>query len=819
MNISYNWLKDYINTDLKPGEIAPVLTDIGLEVEAVETYEQVKGGMKGLVIGKVLTCEKHPNADKLSVTTVDIGKGEPLHIVCGAPNVEAGQKVVVAPVGATLYKGDESLTLQKIKIRGEVSEGMICAEDEIGIGNRHEGIIVLEDDVPVGIPAGEYYHIEQDTVFVIGLTPNRIDSCSHYGTARDLAAFLSQNSAIQLTKPDVSAFRKDADDYPVEVIIENVNGCRRYAGISVTGVTIAASPDWLQNKLLAIGQIPISNIVDITNFVLHELGQPLHAFDADRLAGQKIIVKNMPDGTRFTTLDGQEHALSSDDLMICDGERPVALAGLFGGLESGITDTTKNVFIESACFDPVTVRRTSKRLGISTDASFIFERGVDPTITILALKRAAMLMKELAGGKIASDIIDIYPSPIEPCTVELSYPNIDRLIGKKIEHNVIRGILEKLEFKILREDEQDLSVLVPAYRIDVTREADVIEEILRIYGYNNVEISRELHGSVSYTSKPDREKLANAVSDYLTGNGFNEIICNSLTRAAYYDNLDSYQAKRLVRILNPLSNDLNVLRQTLLFGGLESIVHNTNRKNPDLMLYEFGTCYFYDKTDIPGDPLDNYSEHLHLALFLTGRKYEMSWLAGDENYSFFDLKAYVENIFRKLGFRIDDFQASGLEKRKDIFSDGIAFRHHDKLLAELGVVSRQLLKKFDLKADVFYANLYWDRIIEMLKDIKVQFSELPKFPEVKRDLSMILDKSVTYDQIKKLAYQTGGKILKHVHLFDVYEGKGIESGKKSYAVNFVLQDLTKTLVDSEIDEVMNRLMSAYEKNLNAKIRK
>jgi len=696
---------------------------------------------------------------------------------------------------------------------------MICAEDEIGIGTDHEGIIVLEDDPPVGTPAGEYYKIEQDTIFVIGLTPNRIDSSSHFGTARDIAAFLSQKLKVQLTKPDISGFRIDSNHYPVEVIIENPVSCRRYAGISVTGVKIAPSPDWLQKKLLAIGLSPISNVVDITNFVLHELGQPLHAFDTDRLAGKKIIVKNMPEGTRFTTLDGEEHQLSSEDLMICDGARPVALAGIFGGLESGITDTTENVFIESAYFNPVTVRRTSKRLGISTDSSFRFERGADPTITILALKRAAMLMKELAGGKIASDIVDVYPSPIEPCRVELCYSNIDRLIGKKIEHNHIIKILKSLEFEILHENEHGLKVLVPSYRVDVTREADVIEEILRIYGYNNVEISEILHGSISYTSKPDRERITNLVSDYLTDNGFHEIMCNSLTKAGYYDNLATYRSERLVRILNPLSNDLNVLRQTLLFGGLETIVHNANRKNPDLILYEFGTCYFYDKTEDRDEPLDNYSEYQHLALFMTGKKYEANWLTKEDSFSFFDLKAYVENIFLKLGFQIDDFQTSDLQGGKDIFSEGLAFIHQNDTIAEMGMVTRQLLKMFDLKTDVCYANLYWDKIIGKLRDYKIQFTELPKYPEVKRDLSMILDKSVTFEQIRKLAYQTESGLLKHVHLFDVYEGKGIEGDRKSYAVTFVLQDLTKTLVDSEIDAVMGRLMSAYEKKLDAKIRK
>lgn len=819
MNISYSWLKEYLKIDIDPSEVSQILTNIGLEVESVEKFEAVKGSMEGLVTGEVLTCKKHPNADKLSVTTVDIGKTDPLYIVCGAPNVAAGQKVVVAPAGTTLYKGNESLTLQNVKIRGELSEGMICAEDEIGIGTSHDGIIVLDDNAPVGKPVKEYYNTESDTIFVIGLTPNRIDSGSHYGTARDLAAFLNQNSEVKLSKPDVSDFKTDSNDYSVNVIIENPGSCNRYSGVTVTGVTIAPSPEWLQKRLLSIGLNPINNVVDVTNFVLHELGQPLHAFDADKIAGRKIVVKNMPSGTRFTTLDGQEHELSEEDLMICDGDKPVAMAGIFGGLDTGITESTINVFLESAYFNPVSVRRTSKRHGINTDSSFRFERGADPTITTVALKRAALMIKEIAGGKIASGIVDVYPVPINACKVEVCYKNIDRLIGKKIDHEHIKKILLSLEFEVVEEDQSSLQLLVPPYRVDVTREADVVEEILRIYGYNNIEISNSLNGSISYAEKPDREKLVNLISDYLTSNGFYEIMCNSLTKADYYANLKTYIPGRLVKILNPLSNDLSAMRQTLLFGGLETIVHNTNRRNPDLMLYEFGNCYFYDPSVKEKDPLSNYSEYQHLALFLTGKKHEPNWLVKDELSSFYTLKACVENIFLRLGFPVDEIVINTPEKRDDIFTEGLSFSYKGDLVAEFGTVSKPLLKVFDIKAEVLYADLYWDIITDKLKEHKVRYSGLPKYPEVKRDLSMLLDKTVTYDQIKKLAFKTEKRLLRHVALFDVYEGDRIAKGKKSYAISFVLQDFEKTLIDSEIDEVMEKLMKAYEKELKAQIRK
>ena len=818
MNISYNWLKDYIDIDLDVEKLSTILTDIGLEVEAVETYESVKGGMEGLVTGRVLTCEKHPNADKLSVTTVDTGADEPLHIVCGAPNVASGQNVIVAPVGTTLYKGDESLPVKKKEIRGELSEGMICAEDEIGLGTSHEGIIVLDDNVPVGIPAKEYYQVKSDTVFTIGLTPNRIDAGSHYGVARDLAAYFGQSQKVTLKKPDVSSFKVDSKDYPVEVTILNSKSCPRYAGVTITGVKTGPSPDWLKNRLRSIGMNPINNVVDITNFVLHELGQPLHAFDADLIAGKKIIVRNVPAGTKFTTLDGQEHELNDEDLMICDAEIPVGIGGIFGGLNSGITDNTKNIFLESAYFDPVSVRKTARRLGINTDASFRFERGVDPDNTLFALKRAAQLIKELAGGKIASDIVDVYPEPIEHFKVDVTYKNIERLIGKQIGHDKIRNILESLEIKTLSENNEGMTLSVPPYRVDVTREADIIEEILRIYGYNNVEITDKLHSSISYTEKPDRERLVNLVSDHLTAQGFNEIMCNSLTKSAYYEQLTSLDNKNLVRLYNPLSNDLNVMRQTLLFGGLETIVHNINRKNHNLKLYEFGNCYFLNHQAKSEDLLDKYTETSHFSLFLTGNKYEPNWTASKQPVSFFTLKAFVENVLRRLGVKVENLKNSDLSSKSDIFNEGLAYHLGNNLVAEFGSISISILKSFDLETDVYFADLYWNNILTVIKSNKIQFSELPKYQEVKRDLSMVLDKSVTFAQIRDLAFRTEKRLLKKINLFDVYEGDRIEKNKKSYAVSFILQDETKTLVDSEIDNVMNRLMKTYEKELNAQIR-
>ena len=817
MKISYNWLKDYIDIDLTPDDIARILTDIGLEVEGIEKYEQIKGGMRGLVIGKVLTCEKHPNADKLSVATVDAGTEEPLHIVCGAPNVAAGQKVVVATVGTELYVNERSFTIKKAKIRGELSEGMICAEDEIGLGSGHEGIIVLDDDVKVGIPAAEYFQIVTDTVFEIGLTPNRIDSASHFGTARDLAAFLKQTRDIRIDMPNTGNFHIENNSYPVDVIIENPEACNRYAGVTVKGVTIKPSPQWLQNRLRSIGLNPINNVVDITNFVLHELGQPLHAFDADRLKGSKIIVKNLPQGTKFVTLDETERELSADDLMICDGEGPVAIAGVFGGLHSGVTSETKNVFIESAYFNPVSVRRTARLHGLSTDASFRFERGVDPEMILVALKRAALLMKETACGEIASEIVDVYPVPVNPATVKVSFANITRLIGKDIGTDRIRKILLALEMKIVEENEAGLTLNIPAYRVDVNREADVIEDILRIYGYNNVEISEKLNSHISYVTKPDREKLVNIVSDYLTNNGFNEIMSNSLTNTGYYDEMQSFRKENTVKILNPISVDLDGMRQTLLFGGLEAIAYNTNRKNADLKLYELGNCYFYQDKNKISDPLDKYDEEMHMALFLTGLRQEPNWANPEKESTFFLLKAFTENILKRLGIEINGIEKRTTEK-SDIFEDGIAYNSGKHLLAEIGIVKKRICSQFDIDAEVYYADLDWENIILHTKDHRISYQSLPKFPEVKRDLSLLLDRQITYDRIEKLAFDTERKLLKRINLFDVYFGEKIANDKKSYAVSFILQDENKTLTDREIDKTMDKLARVFTEQLKAVIR-
>jgi phenylalanyl-tRNA synthetase beta chain len=818
MNISYSWLKQYIDINLSPAEVAKVLTSIGLEVEGVESVEKIKGGLEGFVIGEVKTCQKHPDADKLSVATVDTGQENLLNIVCGAPNVAAGQRVVVATIGTTVYKGDESFTIKKAKIRGVESEGMICAEDETGMGSSHDGIMVLPDSAVVGTPARTYFKAEPETLFVIGLTPNRIDSASHLGVARDLAAYLKKDRDIALIKPSVEAFKMDNGSYPVDVIIENPKACRRYAGVSVSGVKIAPSPEWLQNRLNSIGMHPVNNVVDITNFVLHELGQPLHAFDADHLKGRKIIVRNMPEGTPFVTLDGIERKLAASDLMICDGERPVAIGGVFGGLHSGVSESTENIFIESAYFDPVSVRITAKRHNINTDASFRFERGVDPEMTLVALKRCALLIKEIAGGKISSPIIDVYPSPIYPVRVSASFANIDRLIGKKISHALLHSILVSLDFKILSENEEGFDLEVPSYRVDVTREADVIEEILRIYGYNNVEVSGTLHASLSYTPRPDKDKLVDLVSEFLVGNGFSEIMCNSLTSMAYYESLSTYPVSDLVRIKNPLSNELNAMRQTLLFGGLETIQYNANRQHPDLRLFEFGNCYFYHGDRGTRNPLEKYQEEYILSLFITGKRTEPNWATREESGSFYLLKAYLENLFIKLGLDINTFQVAPMSAKSDVFTAGLSYDRNNQPIAEIALVKQSLLKNFDLRNDVFYAGVNWENLMKARGDHKVRHKELPKFPEVRRDLSLLLDKSVTFDQIREIAAKTERKLLTRINLFDIYEGERIEKNKKSYAVSFILQDAEATLTDERIDRIMKRLMEAYQKELSAEIR-
>ena len=709
MKISYNWLKDYIDTDLSVEEVSKILTNTGLEVEGVEHFESVKGGLEGLVIGKVTSCKKHPNADKLSVTKVDIGTGEELAIVCGAPNVAEGQKVVVATVGTTLYSGDEEFTIKKAKMRGEPSEGMICAEDEIGLGTSHDGIMVLEDSAQIGTPAKDYFKIETDTVFEIGLTPNRIDGASHIGTARDLAAFLSQTKKIALKKPSVDAFKVDNHNLHIEIEVEDKNACPRYTGITVSNLKIGPSPEWLQNRIKAIGLNPISNLVDISNFVLHETGQPLHFFDADKIEGNKVIIKTLPEGTPFITLDEEERKLSAEDLMICNENNGMCIAGVFGGIKSGISENTKNVFIESAHFNPVYVRKTAKRHDLHTDASFRYERGSDPNITVYALKRAALLIKEIAGGEISSEIVDIYPDPVQDYKVELTFKNLKRLIGKEIEKKKVKSILESLDIKIVSEDEEKLSLEVPTYRVDVQREADVIEEVLRIYGYNNVEISEHVNSSLSYSQKPDKEKIQNTISDILSANGFNEIMCNSLTKSDYYNNLESYKPENLVNIFNPLSNDLNVMRQTLLFGGLESIMYNRNRRNPDLKLYEFGNCYYLNKTDNE-NPLKKYNEEKHLALFISGNKSEENWIVKEEPTSFFLLKSYVENILERLG--IDLNQVNSEEYTSDLISEGLTYSYNSKSVVYFGTLNKKLLKSFDIDTPVYYAEFNWDNVIK-----------------------------------------------------------------------------------------------------------
>ncbi|MBN2481344.1 MAG: phenylalanine--tRNA ligase subunit beta [Bacteroidales bacterium] len=819
MNISYNWLKQYINLKLVPSDLAKVLTDIGLEVESMESSGKYDH-LKGLLIGEVRTCEKHPDADKLFITSVDIGQEKLLNIVCGAPNVATGQHVVVAPAGTTLYKGDESMQIKKVKIRGAVSEGMICAEDEIGMGNSHEGILILPGDAPVGIPAETYFNPEPDTLFTIGLTPNRIDSASHFGVARDLASFLRNDKDVRVTRPDVTSFREGDGSYHVKVIIENDQACRRYAGVCITGVNIAPSPLWLQKRLKSIGLNPINNVVDITNFVLYELGQPLHAFDADTLKGRMIVVKNFPSGTKFITLDGIERILSDQDLMICDAEEPVAIAGVFGGLHSGVTEATTNVFIESAYFDPVCVRRTSKLHGINTDASFRFERGVDPGITVYALKRCALLIEEIAGGSIASAIVDEYPNPIRPREVSFSYDSAYRLIGEQIEPDTIKSVLASLEFEITKEDDHGLTLLVPPYRVDVEREADVVEEILRIYGYNKISIPETLKASLSYSKKPDQETLIDTLSNYLCSNGFFEIMCNSLTKSAYYEHLTTFKSENLARLINPLSNDLNVMRQTLIFGGLETILYNTNRQRPDLKLFEFGKCYSMkkQKPEQNKDPLGKYHEEFYFSLFLTGKVSASGWFSRESPVNFFLLKAYLENIMVLLGIDPETASIVSVQDKKDLYEQGIRYQAENLDIAELALINPEILKTFDIRSEVCYAEIIWRNVLEINKKHQVSHKELPKYPEVRRDLSLLLDRSVNYERIKELAFKTESRLLKKIHLFDVYEGDKIEKGKKSYAVTFILQDPEKTLTDEKIDRVMKKLMDTYVNQLGAVIR-
>ncbi len=815
MKISYNWLKTYIDTELHPDEIAKILINTGLEVENVEKFETVKGGLEGLVIGRVTSCKKHPNADKLTCTTVDIGAGVELPIVCGAPNVAEGQKVVVATEGTKLYFGDKEVVISKTKMRGEVSEGMICAEDEVGLGTSHAGIMVLDEKAIIGTPAKEYFNVESDTVFEIGITPNRIDGASHIGTARDVIAFLSQSQKINLLKPSVDQFKVDTNNLIIDIEIENPEACPRYTGITISNVKVNSSPQWLQNRLKAIGLKPINNLVDISNFVLHETGQPLHFFDADKIEGKKVIVKTLKEGTSFLTLDEQERKLSGEDLMICNANEGMCIAGVFGGIKSGVTENTTNVFIESAHFNSVYIRKTAKRHGLHTDASFRFERGSDPNITVYALKRAAMLIKEIAGGEISSEIIDVYPNKVKEYTVELTFKNLKRLIGKEIEKSTTKQILTSLDIKIVSEDQDKLVLEVPTYRVDVTREVDVIEEILRIYGYNNVEISEHVNSSLSYIQHPDKEKVQNIISDLLTNNGFSEIMCNSLTKADYYIESESYKTANLVNIINALSQDLNVMRQTLLFGGLETIEYNKNRRNKDLKLYEFGNVYKL-KDSKNENPLKNYNEEFHLSMFLYGNKTDESWIVKEEPTSFYLLKSYVENNLERLGFDLNKGIINSINN--DVFSEGLSYLFNEKSIVEFGILNKKLAKKFDIENAVYYADFNWSNVLKNIAKHHIRFAELPKYPEVRRDLALLLNKDIQFGKIKELAFSTERKLLKKVSLFDVYEGEKIGIDKKSYAISFVLQDETKTLTDKQIDKIIENLIRVFEKELGATLR-
>jgi len=818
MKISYNWIKDYLKIDLEPAKVAEILTAIGLEIEGMEEWVSVKGGLNGVVIGEVLTCKKHPDANKLSVTTVNIGGPQPLQIVCGAPNVAAGQKVPVATVGTVVFKGNESMEIRKSKIRGELSEGMICAEDELGLGNSHEGIMVLDKDAKPGMRADSYFKIEKDHVFEIGLTPNRIDSGSHFGVARDLAAYLNLNAGMdqRAVLPSVSNFKPDNNTNPYEVIIENPTDCPRYTGITISGVTIGESPDWLKNKLRAVGLNPINNVVDVTNFVQHEVGQPLHSFDADKIDGKKVIIRNLPEKSKFLTLDNIERNLSSRDLMICNPKEGMCIAGVFGGIKSGITDSTKNIFLESAYFNPVTIRKTSKRHGLKTDASFRFERGTDPNITIWALKRAIMLIKELAGGKISSDIVDVYPNPIKNVQVDVNYNNINRLIGKKIEPEIVKQILFLLDIEIIHDDGVTLKLVIPSYRVDVKLEADVIEDILRIYGYNNVEVNMHVNSTLSYPEKPNKEKVVNTISDMLSANGYSEIMCNSLCPAAWYEQSDDFDREQLVMLANPLSSDLNAMRQSLLFGGLSSVIWNINRQNPDLKLYEFGNCYFYHKSGDSYPKASDYIEKTSLDLFISGNTGRQAWNCKTSPSDFFNLKSSTEMILSRLGINPESLTKG--ESDKKYFAESSSYLFNNKLVAEAGRISKSYLSKFDIGQDVYWGHIEWDLVLKMIKTHAVSFHELPKYPSVKRDLALLLDRRIKFGQIREIAFRTEKNILHEINLFDVYESDSLGKNKKSYAVSFILRDDLKTMTDKNIDKIMNNLINAFKKELDAHIR-
>ena len=835
MNISYNWLKRYIALTDSAEQVAQILTSVGLEVGKVEKVQTIKGGLEGLVVGEVITCVDHPNSDHLHITTTRVAPdAEPLQIVCGAPNVAAGQKVIVATVGTLLYDGDEKFTIKKGKIRGEESLGMICAEDEIGVGTGHDGIMVLPADTPVGMPAKEYFGVEDDTLIEVDITPNRADGASHYGVARDLYAYYqAKGQDVALVKPAVDSFAVNSNALPIEVVVENAAACPRYTGVSIKGVTIKESPDWLKKSLSTVGIRPINNVVDVTNYVLHEMGQALHAFDADKIKGNKVIVKTAQEGQKFVTLDGIERTLSSADLMICNAEEPMCIAGVFGGQESGITDETKNVFLESAYFDPVSIRKTARRHQLSTDASFRYERGCDPNNTLYILKRCATLIQEVAGGEVAMEVVDLVNAEpaqgtemqFAPFPVELNIDRVHGLIGKELGEELIEKILTALEVQVYSKEGKVWQIGVPRYRVDVQRECDVIEDVLRIYGFNNVEFPEKLNTSLSYNPKPNPVAVQTRISEQLTAQGFNEILNNSLTKMSYYEAQETYSLATCVKIMNPLSQDLGVMRQTLLFGGLESIQRNTNRKNADLKFYEFGNCYHYDAERIATrqakdprwvyDPLYAYTEEPHLSLWVTGNKTAQSWVQKEEKTSFYQLHAYVSNVLRRLGvsYKLAPLTAN------ELYDDGMEIlAANGKQIGIMAIVARKQLKAFDIDNPVYYADLDWNMVLRLHKQYKPVINDLPKYPEVKRDFALLVDKSVKFADLVQAAFAVEKKLLKDVYLFDVYEGKNLEAGKKSYALSFILQDAENTLKDKQIEAIMAKLQKTFEEKFDAKLR-
>lgn len=808
MKISYNWLKQFIKTDWTPEKTGELLTDLGLEVEGIENYQSVKGGLEGVVVGHVLTCEKHSNADKLKVTTVDIGADAPVQIVCGAPNVAAGQKVPVATIGTTLYTEEgEAWTIKKGKIRGEESHGMICAEDELGLGKSHDGILVLNQKLKPGTPVASIYDIENDHVFEIGLTPNRADAMSHYGTARDLkAGFLQKEINTELITPSVSAFHVDSRTLKIDVDVKDKDLAPRYCGVTISGIKVEDSPKWLQNRLKAIGLSPINNVVDVTNYVLHELGQPLHAFDAAKITGNKVIVKTLPKGTKFKTLDEVERELHEEDLMICDAEKPMCIAGVFGGINSGVSETTTSIFLESAYFNPVSIRKTAKRHGLNTDASFRFERGIDPNITEYALKRAALLIQEIAGGEITSDLVDLYPKKIEDFQVRLSFENAEKLIGEEIPRDIIKRILMSLDIKINNVTETGLGLTIPAYRNDVQREADVIEEILRVYGYNNIKTTEKLNASISNSSRFEDYKLQNIVGNQLASQGFYEIMSNSLTTPNYIKLSEQLKEEHNVEMLNPLSNDLSVMRQSLLFSGLEAVSYNLNRRRDNLKLFEFGKTYHNYN--------ENREENKHLSVFVTGNKASERWTNTNQKSDFFFLKGSVIAVLERLG--LSRYKVSPI--KNDVFSEGVSLSLGKTKLVDFGLVSKKILKHFGISQEVLFADFNWDNVLDMAKHNSIKFKEIPKYPIVRRDFALLLDESINFEDIDRIAMQTEKQLLKDVDLFDVYQGKNLPAGKKSYAVSFMLQDEHKTLTDKQIDKIMNKLQANFEKQLGAELR-